>query len=306
MDAMYRPLGEVPSLDILRPSPANASPMERSRFPLPRGPAATGVEASHPRVLISVPVRNEAPRLAASILELVRVLDRSGLAYRLAVAEDGSTDGSQKVLAELRERLPSLLVQESPRALGRGRALRMLWSKESADVYCFTDADLAAGAEAVVTAVRRVLAGEEVVVGSRYAPGAQLSHPPVRSLVSQAYNRLLRLTFEEPIQDHQCGLKAFSASTVHRLLPLSREDSWFWDTEMLILAHRAGIPVVEMPVVWTETKVKRTRWGRLASDIYLHWSGLLRLRARLDEERARSRPVPTSRSTPNVTNHTRS
>jgi hypothetical protein len=184
-----------------------------------------------------------------------------------------------------------LIVQTHPGALGRGKALRLLWGSIAAEVYCFTDADLAVGTDSVVDVTQRVLAGEDLVVGSRYTDGAALSRPAVRRAVSLAYNLLLRTMFDEPIRDHQCGLKAFSQSAIRRLLPLSREDSWFWDTEMLVLANRFRIPVVEVPVHWTEKKTRRTKWARLLSDIYLHGSGALRLRSRLRRANLGSSPV---------------
>jgi len=261
----------------------------RSLPPSPLPPTSPDTEppkAQRPTVLVTVPVRNEAPRLAASIWELKRALDGAGFAYHLAVAEDGSTDGTHEILQSLAKEIPELIVQRNRHALGRGKALRMLWSQIPADVYCFTDADLAAGAESVVHAISRVISGEPIVVGSRYAPGAKLSRPPLRSFVSRAYNSLIRQAFREKIQDHQCGLKAFAARTLDRILPLSCEDSWFWDTEILVLASHSGIPIAEMPVAWTETKTHRTSVGRLLSDIYLHGKGILRLLARLEKYRS--------------------
>jgi glycosyltransferase involved in cell wall biosynthesis len=234
-------------------------------------------------VLVTLPVRDEASRLEASLFELKEALDGAGFRYRLSVAEDGSTDGTKAVLGKLPELIPGILIQEHATPLGRGKALRLLWSQVDADVYCFSDTDLAAGPGALVAAIRRVLDGEDIVVGSRYAPGADVHRPPIRDLVSKAYNGLLRFAFDETIRDHQCGLKVFSASAIRQLLPKSREDSWFWDTEMLVLAVHAGIPVCEMPVRWVEKKDRRTRLGRLANDIYLHGSGLMRLRSRLGQ-----------------------
>jgi len=228
---------------------------------------------------VTVPVRNEAPRLRQSILELRAAFERSGFDYQLSIAEDGSTDGTKEVLRDLQRQIPDLLVQEHPGSLGRGKALRMLWSSIDANVYCFTDTDLAAGAEAMVAVARAVAGGEDVVVGSRYAPGAVLNRPPVRSLISQAYNSLLRFTFEESIRDHQCGLKAFSADAIRHLIPISQEDSWFWDTEMIVLALNSGYTVTEMPVTWVERKADRTHLRRLLSDVYLHGTGILRLKA---------------------------
>jgi glycosyltransferase AglD len=238
-------------------------------------------ETTQVRVLVTVPVRNEVNRLRATLEELDRSFSAAGLDYRLSVAEDGSTDGTKEVLRELPSRIPGLLIQEEEQPLGRGLALRQLWSRVDADVYCFTDTDLAAGAEALVGCVRRVMHGMPIVVGSRYAPGSSTHRPPLRGIVSRAYNLALRLVFRENIRDHQCGLKAFSFAAIRKLLPLTKEDSWFWDSEILVLALRHGFTVVEVPVEWSERKTSRTKWRRLLSDIYLHGVGIIRLKSRI-------------------------
>lgn len=233
-------------------------------------------------VLVTIPVRNEVDRLVETLTLLDDAFRRAGMDYLLSVAEDGSTDGTKDLLAELPDRFPGLIVQAEPTPLGRGRALRQLWSKFEADVYCFTDTDLAAGPEALVSTVQAVQKGHAIAVGSRYAPGAEFHRPPLRAIVSRGYNQFLRLTFHETIRDHQCGLKAFSHDAIRCLLPVTREDSWFWDSEILIVALRNRVPVLEIPVDWTEKKVTRTHWQRLASDVLLHGVGILRLKARID------------------------
>jgi glycosyltransferase involved in cell wall biosynthesis len=232
-------------------------------------------------VLVTIPVHNEVSRLLGTLEALDGAFRPTGLDYSLSIAEDGSTDGTKDLLRELPETWPGLLIQEAADSLGRGRALRQLWSTTPADVYCFTDADLAAGPEVLVTAVRRVVNGAPIVVGSRYAPGACTIRPPVRSFVAQAYNKLLRFSFGETLHDHQCGLKAFNSEVIRELLPRTQEDSWFWDTEILILALKAGFPVLELPTTWIEKKRSRTQFRRLLSDLVIHGTALMRLRSRV-------------------------
>jgi hypothetical protein len=282
----------------LRPSLLPTGPREESGsgptmgdsvFPFAAAPnLSMGASATaSPRVLVTIPVRNEMVRLEATVEALDKAFRATPFNYQLSVAEDGSTDGTKEMLRGFPTRWPNLLIQEEADSLGRGRALRQLWSHTSADVYCFTDADLAAGAPVLVRAVEKVVAGEPVVVGSRYLPGASTTRPLVRSLVSRGYNRLLRFAFDEEIRDHQCGLKAFSAAAIQELLPRTLEDSWFWDTEILILALERGIPVLELPVTWVERKSSRTQYQRLLSDFVLHGTGILRLKSRVRSLRPR-------------------
>ena len=244
------------------------------------------------RVFVTVPVRNEGPRLLRTIERLEYVLESSGYDWVLGVAVDGSTDHSASLLRGLAPRYPYLIIQTSPSPLGRGLALRRLWSTVTADTYAFTDADLAAGPEAVVAALREIDGGADVAVGSRSLPGSIVRRPPLRNFASHSYNWIIRRTFNDGIADHQCGLKAFSRLAVARLLPQTNEDSWFWDTEVLVRAVWNGFRVVEFPVEWTETKYPTTSLSRLMSDALLHGSGLLRLKGGLDGHMRQSHGIP--------------
>ena len=253
-----------------------------TKWPTFGAPGVRRAEATtpSPKVLVTLPARNEAARLIPALRALRDAFDASGFRYQLAIAEDGSTDGTKELLPQLPALFPGIIVQEAPVALGRGKALRMLWSRYTADIYCFTDVDLAAGPEALVRVVRNVAQGQDVVTGSRYTRGSTVERPPLRSLVSLGYNGLTRFAFRESLRDHQCGLKAFSARAIDKLLYRTREDSWFWDTEILVMAHQTGFHVEEVPVDWVEKKARRTELRRLVSDLYLHGVGLLRLKSR--------------------------
>jgi glycosyltransferase involved in cell wall biosynthesis len=255
-----------------------------------RAASATGF--GRPSVLVTLPIYNEAPRLQATVHQIVEAFDASKMDYQLAFAEEGSTDGTKEILADLTKGTSRLVVWTQTERRGRGFALRSLWEQCPADVYVFSDVDLATGVESVLSVTRQVLAGDPVVIGSRYVSGATVNRPPLRSAVSIAYNRLIRTMFRESIQDHQCGLKAFSRAAIEAVLPLTKEDSWFWDTEVLVVCARLGIPVSEIPVNWVETKTHRTRVKRLLKDVCLHGSGLLRLKGEIDRRvRGSSRSV---------------
>jgi glycosyltransferase AglD len=234
-------------------------------------------------VLVTIPVRNEARMLEATYRRLAKGLDASGLNYRLSIAEDGSTDGTPQVIQRLKSEFPGLLVTSGPARLGRGLALRQMWTEVDAEVYAFVDADLAAGPPALIRVISEVQAGADVATGSRYCPGAQVRRPPLRQLVSRAYNWFVRMAFGENIRDHQCGLKAFTRDAKVQLFNMSREDSWAWDTEVMVLAKRSGMRVVEVPVEWSETRWTRTPIRRLLSDVYLHGTSILRLKSGLEE-----------------------
>jgi putative flippase GtrA len=73
-----------------------------------------------------------------------------------------------------------------------------------------------------------------------------------REVISRSYNLLLRRTLAISLSDAQCGFKAIRADVARRLLPLVEDSGWFFDTELLVLADRAGLRIHEVPVDWID------------------------------------------------------
>jgi putative flippase GtrA len=89
---------------------------------------------------------------------------------------------------------------------------------------------------------------------------------PKREVISRAYNRLLRTALRARFSDAQCGFKAVRADLAADLLPDVRDDGWFFDTELLVVAQRRGLRIHEVPVDWVDDPDSRVRIVRTAVD----------------------------------------
>lgn len=232
-------------------------------------------------VLVTVPAHNERERIAATIDSLYSDLRSDHLSYTISVAEDGSTDGTSQIAESLRERHPELIVSSSIPRIGRGKAIRTLWSEHDFDFYCFVDSDLPAGVGAVRRVSEAVADGADIATGSRYCKGAIVNRPPAVKMASRAYNTTVRLLTRDGISDHQCGVKALNRAAFGELLPIALEDSWFWDTELLVLGRWLGLNIAEIPLNWTETRYKKTSWRRLMREAPYFAARLIRVLDRL-------------------------
>jgi glycosyltransferase involved in cell wall biosynthesis len=205
------------------------------------------------RVDIVIPVYNEAVALERSIRRLHDFLVANlPLAWRIVIADNASTDRTLGIARALAATLPNVSVLHLD-AKGRGRALRAAWSLSDADVLCYMDADLSTDLAALLPLIAALVSGHsDVAIGTRLAPGARVRRGVKRELISRAYNRLLRLALRARFSDAQCGFKAIRADVAHELLPLVRDDEWFFDTELLIAAQRRGLRIHEVAVDWTD------------------------------------------------------
>ena len=206
-----------------------------------------------PHVDIVVPVRNEERDLAPSVRRLVAYLRESFPFHaRITVADNGSTDATWAIASRLARELPEVRAvhMELP---GRGRALRDIWSQSEADVLAYMDVDLSTDLNALLPLVAPLMSGHsDLAIGTRLARGSRVIRGPKRELISRGYNLLLRTLMGARFSDAQCGFKAIRRDQARALLPLTRDTGWFFDTELLVLAERAGLRIHEVPVDWID------------------------------------------------------
>ena len=231
--------------------------------------------------VVTLPVYKDGEFLARAVDLLEKFASTLGYECRLLIVEDGS-DSSQ-IVAELQSRFSNILYLHHDQRLGRGKALREAWKRVEGDVYIYLDVDMATDLTKFDAFKKLVELQSEfdLVTGSRYVHGAVTSRPMIRKLTSLTYNCLVRFMFHTGVHDHQCGFKSFSKSLVEVLSREAKSDSWFWDTEVLVIAKELGFRLVEIPVHWTEQKGKKTPLKRLIKDVWIHGAGLLSLAKRV-------------------------
>jgi putative flippase GtrA len=231
------------------------------------------------QVEIVIPVRNEDRDLAPSVRRLHAYLDRTfPFDTRITIADNGSTDGTWAQALALAEDLSSVRAVRLERP-GRGGALRSIWSASDADIYAYMDVDLSTDLNALLPLLAPLLSGHsDVAIGTRLARGARVVRGPRREAISRCYNLLLHATLGTGFSDAQCGFKAIRADAARRLLPLTSDTGWFFDTELLVLAERAGLRIHEVPVDWIDDADSRVS---VISTAVADIRGIVRLRTGL-------------------------
>jgi glycosyltransferase involved in cell wall biosynthesis len=216
-----------------------------------RAPAPAAAPAV--RVDVVVPVFNEQAVLARSIRRLHEHLtEHMPFAWRIVVADNASTDQTPRIAAALAADLAGVDVLTLAQK-GRGRALRAAWLASDAEVVCYMDVDLSTDLRALLPLVAPLVSGHsDIAIGTRLHRGAQVVRGAKRELISRSYNQLLRVTLGARFSDAQCGFKAMRTEAARQLLPAVRDEAWFFDTELLVLAQRTGLRIHEVPVDWVD------------------------------------------------------
>ncbi|OKJ22967.1 glycosyl transferase [Streptomyces sp. CB00316] len=218
---------------------------------LPAGPAAA--PSAVPVLDVVVPVYNEEKDLRPCVLRLHDHLSRTfPYAFRVTVADNASTDATPAVAAALAAELRGVRYVRLEEK-GRGRALRTVWSDSDAPVLAYMDVDLSTDLNALLPLVAPLISGHsDLAIGSRLARSARVVRGSKREFISRAYNLILRSSLAAGFSDAQCGFKAIRSEVAERLLPMVEDSGWFFDTELLVLAERAGLRIHEVPVDWID------------------------------------------------------
>ncbi|WP_406138302.1 glycosyltransferase [Streptomyces sp. NBC_01089] len=216
---------------------------------------------------VVIPVFNEEKDLEPCVLRLRDHLAGTfPYSFRITIADNASTDRTPEVAAELEAKLDEVRAVRLDQK-GRGRALRSVWSTSDSPVLAYMDVDLSTGLNALLPLVAPLISGHsDLAIGSRLARSSRVVRGPKREFISRAYNLILRSSLSARFSDAQCGFKAIRRDVAQRLLPMVEDTGWFFDTEMLVVAERAGLRIHEVPVDWVDDPESTVHIVRTAVD----------------------------------------
>lgn len=213
-------------------------------------------------VEIVLPVLNERAILATSVTTLVEYLEQcSKFSWQVTIVDNGSDDDTYQIATQLCLFMPNRVRAVQLSSKGRGGALRYAWSGSSAEVLAYMDIDLSTNLKHFLPLVEPLLNDSfSIAVGNRLANDSRVVRKPLREVISRMYNITIRMFFpERRFSDAQCGFKALRREAALALLPLIEDNSWFFDTELLIRAEQSGYEIFQVPVEWVEDPDSRVK-----------------------------------------------
>ncbi len=211
------------------------------------------------KILVTIPIYNEEKILEKNVLRVYKFMKKSEFKnFVIIIANNGSTDNSSKIANKLSDKFDNIKHALIKRK-GRGFAIKAVWLKEKADIYAYMDVDLASNLESFPKLLKKIIAGYDIVTGSRHLKKSKIKRSLHREICSRGYNLLVRAFFDTKICDMQCGFKAINYKIRNELLAKVEDNEWFFDTELILLGEHNRYKVTEIPIIWTgnlETKVE--------------------------------------------------
>lgn len=202
---------------------------------------------------IIIPAFNEEGRLAESLQRIREYLTRRSMQFEVLVVDDGSTDGTAKLVERARDGFPELRLISNRGNHGKGFSVRHGMLEARGEIALFTDADLSAPieeADKLLAALRD--GGYDGAIGSRAVDRSliEVHQSRFREIAGIIFNLMVRSVVGLPFQDTQCGFKAFRRQKIRRVFELQRIEGFGFDPEILFLAQKMGLRVAEVPVRW--------------------------------------------------------
>jgi glycosyltransferase involved in cell wall biosynthesis len=218
--------------------------------------------SSCPELSIIIPALNEERRLPETLEKIHMYVTSKGICAEVLVVDDGSTDGTARVVDAASARFPEVRRISNPTNHGKGFAVRQGMLAACGEIVLFSDADLSTPIEEADKLIAALRQGEyDGAIGSRNLDRRLIeSHQSVmREAGGMVFNRVVRLLTGLPFADTQCGFKAFRRDRARILFEQQRIIGFGFDPEILFLAGRHGLRIAEIPVRWAHdpgSKVK--------------------------------------------------
>ena len=201
-----------------------------------------------PMITLIIPMYNESSIIADTAKTVSEYMNNNFDSYEVIFSDDGSKDGSAKIVNDLQ--LPNVRVVGYEQNHGKGCAIRTGMLEAKGEIVMFTDADLAYGTDVI----RRVYdtlddADANMLIGSRnLSKDGYEGYTAMRKLMSKVYIRVLCIAGGFKLSDSQCGCKAYKGEAVKKIFEKCKVDGFAFDFESILWAQKLGYKIVEMPV----------------------------------------------------------
>ncbi|HWS88976.1 MAG TPA: dolichyl-phosphate beta-glucosyltransferase [Pyrinomonadaceae bacterium] len=208
---------------------------------------------------IVIPAYNESARIGKTLRELLAYLEEQPGGGEVIVVDDGSKDDTTGVAEGVFKERPARnvegrVIRVEPNR-GKGHAVRTGLLAARNTVAAFFDADLSMPVAETPKLVEPIRSGQyDVVFGSRALDRRLIgTHQPwMREQSGRVFNLVMRLLTGLPFKDTQCGFKAFRMDVCRAVVEGALIDRFGFDVELLFIAHRAGLRMLEYPVRWDD------------------------------------------------------
>jgi glycosyltransferase involved in cell wall biosynthesis len=249
----------------------------------------TALDDDTPELSLVLACYNEAEHLPESVRQIRETLRGMGLRYELIFIDDCSRDGTPRLIEALCSGESDARCVMHTENVGRGGTVSEGFRLARGRIVGYIDVDLEVHCSFIPLMLAAIGDGNDGANAYRQYDVGLAPAGIMRHVLSRGYRLLFRATFDVPFRDTEAGFKFFLRARILPILDLTHDRGWFWDTEVMVLAHLAGLRVTEVPVRFVRRSDK-TSTVRVFRDTGRHLVAALGLRRRLRAEPPRFAP----------------
>lgn len=251
--------------------------------------SATG-SAIPPEISVVIACYMEEGHLVDSVEQLTATLEQIGKSYELIFIEDKSTDGTAEVIRKLVDGHPHRRAIYHDKNVGRGGTVTEGFLCAKGHIVGFLDIDLEVHCHFLPSVLAAIEAGADGATAYRHYTVGWRPTAILRHLLSSGYRWLFSKLFDMPFRDPETGFKFFVREKIVEVARSTKDVGWFWDSEIMILAHQAGLKLVEVPCRF-ERRADTASTVRVCHDVYAYLVAIWKFRKRQKVERRAAQPA---------------
>ncbi len=231
---------------------------------------------------IIIPAYNEVRRLPKTLDRIIAYLETWPGPAEILVVDDGSSDGTVALVEEYSQKHPGIRLISNGTNRGKGYSVRHGMLEARGKIALFTDADLSTPIEEAGKLLGALQnEGNDGAIGSRGMDRSliEVHQSFLREQAGIFFNRMVRWIMGIGFSDTQCGFKAFRRERARIIFEQQRIERFGFDPEILFLAKRHGLQVVEVPVRWshdaaTKVNVLSDGIGMFLELLVIRWNAI--------------------------------
>lgn len=216
-------------------------------------------------ISIIIPAYNEENRIISTLLRINDYMDSKGRAFEIIVVNDGSSDKTTQVVADISEKMPALRSISYTPNMGKGFAVRKAVLSSKGDLVLISDADLSTPIEEMekLLPLIDISSGGScaAAIGSRALSESMIivRQPLWRQTMGKAFNKIVRLLVIDGFVDTQCGFKLFDGKAARKIFSAAKVNRFAYDVEALLIAKKMGFTIKEVPIKWLNSAQSKVR-----------------------------------------------
>jgi dolichyl-phosphate beta-glucosyltransferase len=213
-----------------------------------------------PFLSVVIPAYNEETRISATLSAVLDYLRAQKYTWEIVVVDDGSVDATSAFVNSVVDTDDRVCLERIPHG-GKGWAVRHGMLAATGELRFMCDADLAMPIPQISRFIDQMSEGYDLVIGSREGTGSRrYDESASRHFRGRIFNMVVRLLAVRRFQDTQCGFKCFRSTAAEGLFASQRTTGFGFDVELLYLASKRDLRVLEMPIEWHHQEESTVRF----------------------------------------------